>query len=258
MSVVATVLDLPFEAAEDLSNDQFRFVVLGSDGKVRRPDSATEIPLGILQNAPDAAGKGATVRVEGTSKLQVNAAVDEGDYLKAEYVDAADAGKGQSANGERQCARARVLIAAGAEDELPVVLLQSPAATRQSVSVDIGVFTANATRRVGLLAVTRAIRITKIAIAIHTLPADADGAMTLAITNYDSSATADDNLLTAATENLKTLTVAKVAEDLVLTATAADLVLGAGDYVFASLVHDAAAIDTNMAGAVVTIEFDLL
>lgn len=258
MSVVATVLDLPFEAGEDLSNDQYRFVVLGSDGKVRRPDSATEIPLGILQNAPDASGKGATVRVEGTSKLQVNAAVDEGDYLKAEYVGAADAGKGQSANGERQCARAIVLTAAGAEDELPVVLLVSPAATRQSVSVPLPAFTANSTVYAGLLPVTRAMRITKISLGVHTLPVDADGTCLLSITNYDLSATADDNLLSAASVNLESESVAKSGEELALTATAADLVLAAGDFIFATLVNNSAAIDTAMVGGVIHIEYDLL
>lgn len=256
--VVASVLDLPFEAGEDLSNDQFRFVVLGSDGKVRRPDSATEIPLGILQNTPDASGKPATVRVEGTSKLQMNAVVDEGDFIKAEYVGAADAGKGQSANGERQCARAMCLVAGGAEDEMPVVLLVSPTATRQTIYAPLPAFTANTTVRACLLPVTRAMRVTAISLAIHTLPVDADGTCLLAIENYDLSSTADDTLLAAASINLESSSTAKNGTALALTATAADLVLAAGDCIFAALINNSAAIDTAMVAGGVLIEFDLL
>lgn len=124
MAYEIPVLDATYEAAEDLSSDQYKFVVLAS-GKVRRPDSATEIAEGILQNDP-ASGEEAVVRKAGVSKLTVNAAVSEGDFLKPEYVGASDAGKGEAAGTNWQYTRARVLDAAGAEDDLATVELVGP------------------------------------------------------------------------------------------------------------------------------------
>lgn len=120
------VLDVSYEAAEDLSSDQFKFVVLdGTTKKVRRPDSAAEYAEGILQNDP-AAGEEALVRKIGVSKLAVNGAVSVGDFLKPEYVGAADAGKGEKAGTNFKYARAKVLEAAGAEDDLASVELVGP------------------------------------------------------------------------------------------------------------------------------------
>ena len=115
------ILDLSFPAAEDLTNDLYRFVVLGSTG-VRRPDSETEIALGILQNAP-AAGQAAAVRLIGVSKLQMNAALAVNGIVLAEYVSAADAGKGKTAVAAPAYARGLVLEASSAEDDLASVLL---------------------------------------------------------------------------------------------------------------------------------------
>ena len=53
MATENKVIDLSFEADEDLSSDQYRIVVLDATSKkVRRPNAATDIPLGVLQNAP--------------------------------------------------------------------------------------------------------------------------------------------------------------------------------------------------------------
>lgn len=116
------ILDLAFPAGEDLSNDQYRFVVLTSAGTVRRPDSETEGALGILQNYP-AAGEAAAVRVLGQSKLVAGAALGVGAFVMPEYVSATDAGKGKSAAAALAYARAQVLVAAGAEDDICSVLL---------------------------------------------------------------------------------------------------------------------------------------
>lgn len=124
MSTEQKILDEAYPAAEDLSNDQYRFVVLAS-GSVRRPDSAAEVPLGILQNAPNT-GEAAVVREIGRSKLQVNAALGAGAFVSAEYVSATDAGKGQDASGDLAKARALVIEASGAEDDLASVLLIGP------------------------------------------------------------------------------------------------------------------------------------
>jgi len=114
-----------FEAAESLADDQFRFVVLNSSGKVRRPDSEDEIAIGILQNAP-ASGEAATVMIIGKSKLVANAALTVGTFVKPEYVGAADAGKGDDAGTWWDTARGMVVEAAGAEDDLCSVWLTDP------------------------------------------------------------------------------------------------------------------------------------
>jgi len=124
MTTENRILDVSEVAAEDLSSDQYKFVVLTSSG-VRRPDSADEIACGILQNAP-ASGEAAQLRVDGISKLAVNAAVSIGDILSPEYVAAADAGKGQDAGTNWKAARAIVVEAAGAEDDLAGVRLIGP------------------------------------------------------------------------------------------------------------------------------------
>lgn len=119
------ILDLSFEAAEDLSNDQYRIVVLAS-GKVRRPDSATtDQPLGVLQNAPES-GMPASVRVIGVSKIVFGETVAENEWIKHEYVSATDAGKGMDADGALDVAIGRCLVG-GDQDELGVILLSGAA-----------------------------------------------------------------------------------------------------------------------------------
>lgn len=115
------VLKVSHPAIEDLSNDQYRWLVLTSTG-VRRPDSETETCLGILQNAP-LSGEAAEVMLIGISKLEMNDAVAVNAFVKAEYVSATDAGKGKTAAGALAYARALVLEASGAEDDLATVLL---------------------------------------------------------------------------------------------------------------------------------------
>ena len=125
MTTENKILDLSYEAAEDLSSDQFRFVVLNSSGQVRRPDSEAEIAHGILQNAP-ASGAAASVRVIGVSKLVANAALAIGKLVKPEYVSAADAGKADDAGTQWKAARGIIIETAGAEDDLAGCLLIGP------------------------------------------------------------------------------------------------------------------------------------
>lgn len=119
MATDRAILDVSYLAAEDLSSDMYKFVVLSSTG-VRRPDSETEIPLGILQNDP-ASGQAAVVRVAGISKLVSSTALAVNSLVRAEYVSAADAGKGRTASPDQ--AQAIVLEACGAEDDVASVLL---------------------------------------------------------------------------------------------------------------------------------------
>jgi hypothetical protein len=140
MSTENKILDLSFPAAESLASDQYKFVVLNSSGAVRRPDSADEVPIGILQNAP-AINEAASVRVIGCSKLEVNAAAAIGAHVGPEYVSATDAGKGALV--DPAGASAVVIEAASAEDDLASVLLLSP--KRTGVNSKMATVTTDAT-----------------------------------------------------------------------------------------------------------------
>ncbi len=137
MATENRILDLAYPAAEDLSDDQYRWVVLTTSGTVRRPDSETEVCLGILQNAPGA-GEAASVRVIGQSKMVANAALAIGAFVKPEFVSDSDAGKGKSATGALKFARGRVMEAAGAEDDLASVLLISASPAVSDTITDPG------------------------------------------------------------------------------------------------------------------------
>jgi len=127
MSTENAVLRLSFQAAEDLSNYQYHFVVLDpTTGKIRLPDSKNERALGILQDAPTS-GQAGSVMLIGKSKLVAASALGPGTFVKPEYVSAADAGKAEAAVGDGwKLARARVLEPAQAEDELCAVELIGP------------------------------------------------------------------------------------------------------------------------------------
>ena len=118
------ILDVTFEAGEDLTPDQYRFVVLDTDTTVRRPNNATtDRPkiIGVLQNAPDD-GEAAVVRVKGVSKFVPGEAILMGEYVKVQYVDADDAGKGLDADVALDVVSGRCILGAS-EDELGEVLL---------------------------------------------------------------------------------------------------------------------------------------
>ncbi len=118
------VLDVSGPALEDLSADQYKFVVATSTG-FRRPDSEVEVCAGVLQNAP-AAGHAASVRMIGVSKVQANDALGVGAFVMTEYVSAADAGKAKTAAAALAYARGFVVEASAAEDDLCSVFLLGP------------------------------------------------------------------------------------------------------------------------------------
>ena len=89
-SVPGTTISLV--AGEDLSSFQYHFVTVDSSGQAVLLDSATEVPIGVLQNAP-ASSEEASVMINGVSKVVANAALDEYTFVVPEYVGAADCGK---------------------------------------------------------------------------------------------------------------------------------------------------------------------
>jgi len=70
-----------FKAGADLSTKQFYFVKLSADRTVIVCAAATDKPIGILQNKPDAADKAAEVLMTGRSKLSADVALAAGDLV---------------------------------------------------------------------------------------------------------------------------------------------------------------------------------
>ncbi|OHD80489.1 MAG: hypothetical protein A3J97_10710 [Spirochaetes bacterium RIFOXYC1_FULL_54_7] len=126
---------------------------------------------------------------------------------------------------------------------------------RELISVPLSAFTVNGTAYVGVLAVDKAMTLKSATLQCVVIPVDADGTSTLALTNYDISATTGDNMLSTATVDCEALT-ALTQSDLTLSATAADLVLANGDFLYVTLVNNSAAM-TNWEGAVLTLEVDV-
>ena len=63
------VLDISVLADADLSAYQYHFVKLSADNTVGVCTGASDIPLGVLQNKPSAAGQVARGRVMGVSRV---------------------------------------------------------------------------------------------------------------------------------------------------------------------------------------------
>lgn len=123
MSTENKILDISLPADESLVDDQYKFVVRTATG-CRRPDSALEIPEGILQNAPDI-GEAAVIRKIGISKLQAGGALTLGTFVQLEYNSASDAGKGISIKNDYGYISALCLDPA-VEDELASVVFIQP------------------------------------------------------------------------------------------------------------------------------------
>lgn len=72
--------DVSLIAGGDLSSDQFKCVKAGTaDFRVILVTSATaSVPIGVLQDDPDAAGKSATVRVYGNTRILAGGTVSRG------------------------------------------------------------------------------------------------------------------------------------------------------------------------------------
>lgn len=133
MAVEIPVLKMSFTAAEDLSAYQYRFVTQYgfSNTTVGLMNAATDIPIGILQNAP-ISGEMADVMLIGVSKCVANDAIAVGLWVKAEYVSTSDNGKADAADTDKDNACGLVVFASGAEDDLCSVLLGAPFSLRHT------------------------------------------------------------------------------------------------------------------------------
>lgn len=112
MAVESTIgIDISRLADVDLSGSQYRVVVYSATG-CALPSGVTNVPLGILQNAPTA-GQVARIRIYGGSKVAANAAFTAGDALSI----AATSGRVDTA-ATTHYPVGRALTAATAQDEL--------------------------------------------------------------------------------------------------------------------------------------------
>ena len=117
MSQSAGVQDITFKADADLSSKQFYFVILDADGKAS-VSGENGVVLGILQNKPSAEDKAALVRTVGTSKLKMNEACDEGEWLTS-----TSAGLGEVCDTADEYCGAMALEASGAQNDIIEVLV---------------------------------------------------------------------------------------------------------------------------------------
>jgi len=108
-------------AGADLSTHQFKFVKLSAARKVILCAAATDKPLGILQNKPDAANKEALVLVAGRSKLNSNAALSVGDLIGTSSDGQGDAKIPGTDTTEFICGQ--VLVASGGAGEMAEVVI---------------------------------------------------------------------------------------------------------------------------------------
>lgn len=74
------VFDQTFEAGADLSTKQYLGVVLSSDGQID-PATAGAPCIGVLQNKPAAAGRAASVRVLGITRMVAGGVINPGDRV---------------------------------------------------------------------------------------------------------------------------------------------------------------------------------
>jgi len=124
---------ISLKAVESLADDQYRIVVLAAGPTVGRPNASTDIPFGVLQNAP-ASGEAAVVMVSGVSKIVFGETVAIGELVKLEYNSATDAGKGLDADTANDNALG-ICITGGAEDELGEMLITGNAEVNVAAEV---------------------------------------------------------------------------------------------------------------------------
>ena len=68
-------------AAADLSAKQYHFVKLASATTVNVCTAITDLPIGILQNKPDASGKQAIITIFGISKVVADGTITAGRWM---------------------------------------------------------------------------------------------------------------------------------------------------------------------------------
>lgn len=74
-------LKITLAAAADISAKQFMFVKIDTAGKAAAITATTDVPIGVLQNKPTAAGQTAEIVVVGVTKIVAGGTVTPGTDL---------------------------------------------------------------------------------------------------------------------------------------------------------------------------------
>jgi len=81
LAIEVNIFDMPMKAAGDLSAKQYYGMKVSADFTVTTAGAADAALIGILQNKPAAAGRSASVRKVGISKVVLGGTVAAGDRL---------------------------------------------------------------------------------------------------------------------------------------------------------------------------------
>ena len=87
MAVDSELYQIPgLKAEQDVSTLQFRAVELSAAFQVDVCDNAADLPVGVLQNKPAAAGRAAEIRSQGITKWEAGGTVAFGDKVGTDSV----------------------------------------------------------------------------------------------------------------------------------------------------------------------------
>lgn len=118
--ISAYAVKVTLVAGADLSDKQFRFVTIESDGTCDVADATTDKPVGVLQNSPRA-GEEAEVMVVGGTKLVSGAALANGAVISTDAE-----GRGAAITVGTDTTRYNLgttIFASGATGEIATVLI---------------------------------------------------------------------------------------------------------------------------------------
>ncbi len=115
-------------AGENLSSDQFRFVLMNAtDYQVAGMSSAaTERPVGILQNDPTVAGQAAEVAYSGAAKVEYGGNVTAGDTLVSDDNGKAIKDVEVTAGSAHDLHHMATALVTGVDGDIEIVLVHTP------------------------------------------------------------------------------------------------------------------------------------
>ena len=109
--------DETFKANDDLSAHQWKFMVSsGSDSRVDIADTAAEKVVGVLQNKPAAAGRAASVRTRGVSRVRAGGTIVGGGGIQTDASGTAIA----ITSGGQEVGQAKTSVASGGIFEMEI------------------------------------------------------------------------------------------------------------------------------------------
>jgi len=107
-------------ASGDLESDQFKFMVIDSNGEVAKNTTGGAFIAGVLQNKPSAQGQAASVAYDGVSKVVAGSSVSKGDPVRSDVDGKAVVNAGAAAPGYFTRG---IALESGAQDNLISVQL---------------------------------------------------------------------------------------------------------------------------------------